>query len=266
MEQGLLVSIITIVYNGEENIERAIQSVVGQTYKNIEYIVIDGGSTDNTVPIIKKYEGKYAYFVSEKDSGIADAFNKGIKKASGNLIGILNSDDWYEPNAVEEIVKNIGDSDIAFGDQQYWQKEKKDYLIKGNLRNLKKQMSINHPTVFVRAACYQQFGLFDLKYKCAMDYELMIRFLVNGRSFVHVPIIIANMQWGGMSDSKWLIGCKETLDIKNKYFPRNWLWNELYYLRHVAGIRLPKFIQSIGLGFVVKGYRQTKYQIRSRTY
>ena len=119
MEQGLLVSIITIVYNGEENIERAIQSVVGQTYKNIEYIVIDGGSTDNTVSIIEKYESKYAYLVSEKDSGIADAFNKGIKKASGNLIGILNSDDWYEPNAVAEIVKNIGDSDIAFGDQQY---------------------------------------------------------------------------------------------------------------------------------------------------
>jgi glycosyltransferase involved in cell wall biosynthesis len=266
MEQPILVSIITIVYNGQDNIERAIKSVIDQTYRNIEYIIIDGGSTDNTLSIIKKFGYAVTNLVSEKDQGIADAFNKGINRANGALIGIINSDDWYEPDAVEKIVRHIGNHDIAYGDQQYWKGDQRDYVIKGNLSRLPRQMSVNHPTVFVKAACYRKYGFFDPNYRCAMDYDVMLRFMVNGCTFIHVPSIIANMQWGGFSDEQWIIGCRETLEIKNRYLPGRRLWNKIYFLRHVMGIRVPKFLQSIGLGFVVKGYRQKKYEIRSRVF
>src|SRR5439155_13950516 len=102
--QTPLVSIITIVYNREAYLEQAINSVLQQSYPNIEYIVIDGGSTDNSVSIIKKYASKIQYWVSEPDNGIADAFNKGLMKANGNIIGFINADDWYEPIAVEKAV------------------------------------------------------------------------------------------------------------------------------------------------------------------
>src|SRR5258705_5340519 len=106
MEYTPLVSIITIVYNGEKYIEDSIRSVINQSYKNIEYIIIDGGSSDNTVSIIKKYEKQIAFWISEKDKGISDAFNKGIAKATGEIIGILNSDDWYERDTVAKAVTN----------------------------------------------------------------------------------------------------------------------------------------------------------------
>lgn len=104
-----LISIITVVYNGEKYLEQTIQSVINQTYKNIEYIVIDGGSTDGTLDIIKKYEEHISYWVSESDKGLYDAMNKGIGVAKGELIGMINSDDWYELEAVEimaEAYKN----------------------------------------------------------------------------------------------------------------------------------------------------------------
>src|SRR5687768_15692501 len=97
-----LVSIITIVFNGQKSIERAINSVLGQTYPNIEYIIIDGGSTDGTIDIIKKYQHKIAFWKSEPDNGIADAFNKGLSCAKGNIIGFVNADDWYNPDTISK--------------------------------------------------------------------------------------------------------------------------------------------------------------------
>lgn len=111
-----LVSIITVVFNGEKYLEQTILSVLNQTYSNIEYIIIDGGSSDATLDIINKYTDKIDYWVSEPDSGIYDAMNKGISLATGQLIGIINSDDWYELDAVEEIVRAYKDgSTIIYG-------------------------------------------------------------------------------------------------------------------------------------------------------
>ena len=117
-----VISIITITYNGEKHIEQTIQSVLGQTYPNIQYIIIDGGSTDQTLSIIKKYEQKLYYWVSEKDKGISDAFNKGIAKATGEIVGIINADDWYEPAALEQVAARMGDADVCFGDLQLWRR------------------------------------------------------------------------------------------------------------------------------------------------
>jgi glycosyltransferase involved in cell wall biosynthesis len=168
MKDHPLVSIITVVYNGQQYIEDVIKSVLNQSYKNIEYIIIDGGSTDNTLAIIKKYENQISYWISEKDEGISDAFNKGIQRSKGEIIGIINSDDWYEKDAVEKVVAKIKDADVVYSDMQLWKNDEKDFIVKGDHQFLTKEMTVNHPSVFVRKECYTQFGLFDTQYELAM--------------------------------------------------------------------------------------------------
>ena len=153
-----LVSIITIVYNGENYLEQAINSVVQQSYQNIEYIIIDGGSTDQSISIIKKYESKIRAWISEPDKGIADAFNKGLARASGDVIGFINADDWYEPDAVQKVVENINGADIVYGDLRLWRDKKVDFIVEGDHMHLEDEMTLNHPTVFVRKLVYDQFG------------------------------------------------------------------------------------------------------------
>lgn len=250
-----LVSIITIVYNGEEYIEQAILSVLHQTYPNIEYIIVDGGSTDNTASIINKYSNQLHKFISEKDRGISDAFNKGIKMTTGTFIGILNADDWYERHAVEMVIANSKSADVIYGDMKLWNNNEVDFVVKGNHTLLEHEMTLNHPTVFVRRSCYEKFGFFDETYKCAMDYDMLLRLKVNGSRFVHVPHVLANMRWGGFSDAKWLIGCKETLAIKNNYLAHQKFLNQLYFYKHVLAIAIPKFLTRIHLHFIVKMYR-----------
>ena len=130
-----------------------------------------------------------------------------------------------------------------------------DFVVKGNHQLLEHEMTLNHPTVFVKRSAYEKLGLFDEQYKCAMDYDMLLRLKVNGSKFIHVPKVLANMRWGGFSDSKWLIGCKETLAIKNKYLSKQKLVNQLYFYKHVLAIAIPKFLSTIHLDFIVKMYR-----------
>lgn len=255
MQYQPLVSIITIVYNGEKHLQQTIESVLGQSYKHIEYLVIDGGSTDNSLNIIRSFDDRITGWKSEKDRGISDAFNKGLAMAKGEIIGIINADDWYEPDAVEKAVGLIKESDIVYGDLRLIKDGKSDFVLKGNHQFLESEMTINHPTVFVRKTCYDRWGIFDEKYKCAMDYELMLRFKTSGSKFRHIPFVLANMRWEGMSDSKWLLGCQETLNIKNKFFPQKKFSNRLYFYKHVFAIWISKFLARLRLGAITRAYR-----------
>jgi glycosyltransferase involved in cell wall biosynthesis len=255
MNDQPLVSIITIVYNGEKHLEQTIESVLGQSYKPIEYIVVDGGSTDNSLHIIKKYENRLGNWISEKDRGISDAFNKGLKMTRGEIIGIINADDWYEPLAVEKAVEYINGADIVYGDLRLLKDGKTDFILKGDDKFLENEMTINHPTVFVRKHCYYRYGTFDEEFKCAMDYDLLIRFRMGGCRFVHIPEILANMRWDGVSDARWMLGCRETLVIKNKYFPERKLQNRLYFFKHVLAIALAKFMTKMKLDVLTRAYR-----------
>jgi glycosyltransferase involved in cell wall biosynthesis len=265
MENSPLVSIITIVYNGEKYIENAILSVINQSYKNIEYVIIDGGSTDNTVSIIKKYQDHITSWISEKDAGISDAFNKGILRTTGEIIGILNSDDWYEKDTIAKAVANIENYDLVYGDLQLWKDDKMDFIVQGNHRLLTREMTINHPTVFVRKEYYTKFGSFDTQYKAAMDYELVLRFMINKCRFKYIPEVLAHMRWEGNSDKYWLKGCKETLQIKNKYLPHKKLQNSLFFIKHVIGISMPKYLEKIHLHFLVRAYR-AKFSAQKKIY
>lgn len=217
---NILVSLITIVYNGEKHLEKTILSVIHQTYPNIEYIIIDGGSTDNSVSIIRKYENKLAYWVSEPDKGISDALNKGIKKAKGEIIGFINADDCLEPDAVENVMKAYSPGMIIYGNVCFWENNIKVRTTKSDHTRLKEGMTLAHPAVYVPKALYEQFGNFDTKFKIAMDYDLLLRFYMNKAAFKKIDRVLVNMNLGGISDKNWLAAIKEELNSKNRYFNR----------------------------------------------
>jgi len=206
----LKISIITVVYNNAETIKDAIESVLNQTYKNIEYIIVDGGSTDGTVEIVQSYGDKITKFVSEKDNGLYDAMNKGIGLSTGDVVGILNSDDFYKSNDILEIVANefmSKDIDCLYGDLEYvddndtskviryWKsKPFKDGLFQ-------KGWHPAHPTFFVKRVCYEKYGVFNLDFKIAADYELMLRFLErHWLKSSYIPKTFVKMRVGGKSN------------------------------------------------------------------
>jgi glycosyltransferase involved in cell wall biosynthesis len=260
-----LVSIITIVYNGEKHIEQTINSVFAQTWPHIEYIIIDGGSKDNTVSIIKKYESRLAYWISEPDKGISDAFNKGLRQAKGEWVGIINADDWYETDAVQKVIDTAGNNDVVFGNVQYWKNSAKSFIQISNLEYLEKEVSIIHPAVFIKRAAYEKFGFFDTSLRCAMDYELLLRMKINHCSFVHVPVVISNMRWEGFSDKNWRLGRQETLTIKNRYFPERKFSNYIYHYRKVWAISIIKMMEKMGLHFMLRFWRE-RFSKLKKTY
>lgn len=200
-----LVSIITVVYNGEKYLEQTIKSVINQTYKNIEYIIIDGGSTDGTLDIIKKYEQYISYWVSESDEGLYDAMNKGIRLAKGELIGIINSDDWYEENAVELMV----DAYLKNPDKNIFHADRYDVFSNGE-RKIRKfnpsefkfkyyGMTYNHPSMFVTKKEYQKH-LYNKKMRSLADYQFVLEaFLNDPNNFFYIDKPIVNYRLGGIS-------------------------------------------------------------------
>ncbi len=218
------VSIITVSYNAVGTIEQTILSVVNQTYSNIEYIIIDGGSTDGTIDIIKKYQDKITYWVSESDNGIYDAMNKGINIANGEIIGIINADDWYEKNAIEISVNNLlknEELDGICGDIFVYMECSKCTLVKRicsstSLNLLKNGMTIMHPTVFLKKRFYYKYGNFNTEFRIAADYDLMLRASLNGANIKYIPMIISHFRLGGTSGDMRNTNI-DLMKIRNKY-------------------------------------------------
>ncbi|KAB7729361.1 glycosyltransferase [Rudanella paleaurantiibacter] len=203
VNSNALVSIITVCFNSEKYIRQTIDSVINQTYDNIEYIIVDGASSDSTVDIINEYAKKYPSMIkviSEPDTGIYDAMNKGIKIAKGNLIGLINSDDWYEKDAVNVIVEAYAESanSVIHGFQRTIQDDVEKNVVRTNISQINKQM-IEHPTCFLPKLLYEKYGLFNTTYKYGADYELMLRLKKAGVDFRTVDSIIANFREGGAS-------------------------------------------------------------------
>jgi glycosyltransferase involved in cell wall biosynthesis len=200
-----LVSVITVVYNGEKTLEETILSVLNQSYKNIEYLLIDGVSTDRTFDIIKKYNDKIDYWISEPDNGIYDAMNKGIGLAQGDIIGLLNSDDWYEQNACSLIVDEYLKSpkSMIYGNMKVHYKDGLTNIHSINVPKKKENFHLSavHPTFFVPSIIYWQYGCFNLKYRVAADHDFLLRIFENNISFKKLDTVITNFREGGFSQN-----------------------------------------------------------------
>lgn len=217
------VSIVTVVLNGAKHIEQTINSVLNQKYKNLEYIIIDGGSTDGTQKIIEKYETRITYWESKKDNGISDAFNNGIKRASGEIIGIINADDWYEPNAISIIVNemNLNEKvEIFYGKiMVHGGRPSIPYPVSPMAHTkLIYKMTLAHPAVFIKKATYEKYGMFNEQYRIAMDYDFLLRSLLSGVRFKYVNQISANYRTGGVSHIYFQQGLTECQSIRNKLY------------------------------------------------
>lgn len=206
------VCIITVVYNNVRRIERAINSVIRQTYKNIEYIVIDGGSTDGTVEVIKRYGNFISHWVSEPDKGVYDAFNKGIKLSTGDVIGFLNSDDFYANDTViERVVNKFLEScaDGVYGDLVYINSHGKvvRYWKAGGYKKdlLKKGWMPPHPTFFLKREIYNKYGLYRTDMKISADYDMCLRLLWKADiRIAYLPEVLVIMEKGGLSNRSLL--------------------------------------------------------------
>lgn len=205
------ISIITVVFNGENSLEDCIKSVKSQKYENIEYLIIDGKSTDNTLNIINKYKNSIDVFISEQDNGIYDAMNKGIRLASGEIIGILNSDDLYQnENVICEIMNQFSQNsslDIVYGDLVYVKNDNINEVVR-NWKSLNYEKYFfekgnvpPHPTLFLKKMVYEEVGLFDLQFKLAADYELMLRiFKKYNFQSKYINKILVRMRLGGTTN------------------------------------------------------------------
>jgi glycosyltransferase involved in cell wall biosynthesis len=204
-----LVSVITVVFNGAEYLRGAIDSVLAQTYPSLEYIVVDGGSTDRTIEILRTYDRRIDYWLSEPDAGIYDAMNKGIRASTGTLIGILNADDRYAPYAAERAVRALSDPQVGYcyGWLRLVDSQGRDCgLVKPVPRHLfgkrvLREILLPHPTMFVRRSVYAAFGGFDSKLTLAGDFELIARIYAAGVVGVEIPEILAEFRLGGSSRS-----------------------------------------------------------------
>lgn len=231
---NIKVSIITVCYNAEQTIEETIKSVINQTYRNIEYIIIDGASTDLTYQIINKYQPYVHTIVSEEDEGLYYAMNKGINYAKGDIIGILNSDDVYVEEAVSKVVEyyHKTGADIIYGNALWIGEEREGSTYRcDDIEELWYQMVIPHPATFVKAEVYKKYGKFNTKYKLAADYDLMLRFYSNSLRFGHLDEAITFFRSGGKSDQNPNICIEEAREIALCYIDR--CNRKDYYLKKI---------------------------------
>jgi glycosyltransferase involved in cell wall biosynthesis len=204
------ISIITVCFNSAKTIEDTIQSVLSQDYPNVEYIIVDGGSKDATLDIVKNYSNNISHFISEPDKGIYDAMNNGIALATGDVVGILNSDDvYFDSQVLSHIAKafEVTNADAVYGDLVY--------VASNNLHKVTRVWKSKpytegaflkgwmppHPTFYVKKSCYEQLGNYTLKLKSAADYELMLRFIHKHKiSVAYISKTLVKMRVGGESN------------------------------------------------------------------
>jgi len=208
---GPLISIITVSFNSEKTIERTLKSVAGQTYQNIEHIVIDGASTDGTVALISRHLGAIAYFRSEPDAGLYDAINKGLQIARGEVIGLMHSDDFFMDDGIlAEVAKQFvqGDLDGVFGDAAFFRPHSPEKTLRlySSARFSPDRLSWGwmpaHTTLYLRRAVYEKLGRFKTDYAIAADFDFVCRVLLRRDIRVrYLPKVLVKMQTGGTSTS-----------------------------------------------------------------
>lgn len=243
------VSVITIVYNNKPCIVDCINSVLSQSYPDIEYIMIDGGSTDGTQFEIEPFVNKLAYYVSEKDNGLYDALNKGIQHATGDIIGLLHSDDlYYDENSIQKVVDAFhkSDADVVYGNGQYVERDditqvKRIYPSKTfNKIYLKFGWIPLHTTIYVKKQIFQQYGFYDTQYRIASDYEISLRWFSNSKIKTYfLDAWVVKMRLGGKSTTAGLQKLKSTEDL---HIIRRYKLNGLFTLGFKIIRKIPQYL------------------------
>ena len=272
------ISIITPCYNSEQTIEKTIQSVITQNSTTpIEYIIIDGASTDKTCEVIKKYSQYINIFISEPDAGAYDAMNKGIKLATGDVVGIINSDDWYNKDTikiVEQEFDKYPDIDVIYSPiDNYFAGEYVARFIPGTLDKLTIRFTLNHPSCFIKRNVYDAVGLYDLQYRITADYAMILKLFLLGYKFHYIDIPLAAYSLNGISSStnpwnrlkliqeSWKVSTQASKYLQENHLPlpkkQNmqrlraylaWIVNEIfaltirYFLKPPTARKLKKFI------------------------
>lgn len=208
------ISIVTVCYNSAKTIRDTIESVLSQTYADVEYIIVDGASTDGTIEIVDSYRNQVSKFISEPDHGIYDAMNKGVAAATGDVVGLLNSDDVYEhKDVLTDVVSSFSErssADIIFGDVVFASPDNMNRVVRyyrsSHFRPWKLRFGWMppHPATFVRREVYEKYGLYSLNYRIASDYEIFVRWmLLNKLRYHYLDAVLVRMRTNGVSTSGW---------------------------------------------------------------
>lgn len=219
------ISIITITYNSQHTVEDTIRSVVAQKYDDIEYIIIDGLSKDKTIEIVNKFKPHISKIISEKDAGLYDALNKGIKHATGDVIGMLHSDDIYaDDNVISKVAekfKSDAQLEAVYADLVFVNRDDTGKIMRtwksGAYREgaFEKGWMPPHPTFFVKKSCYEKLGDFNISLKLSADYELMLRFIHKNKiKIAYIPETFVKMRMGGVSNVSFFVKLKANIEDK----------------------------------------------------
>lgn len=241
------VSLITVCFNSSKTIERTIQSVQNQLYDNIEYIIVDGGSIDGTIDIISSYSNVVTKFITEPDNGLYDAMNKGIKLASGDILGIINSDDFYHRNdSISKVVEGFSDKTVecVFADIRFVSSDDLDKTVRYysskrfNLESFSWGFMPAHPTFFTYRKNFEKFGGYKTDYKIAADFELLVRFLYKHQlSYRYLNFDLMKMRLGGISTaslkSTWIINREDLRACRENGLKTNYIRLYFRYFRKI---------------------------------
>lgn len=252
------ISIITVCFNSGETLCDTLESVLAQTYPNIEYILIDGKSTDNTIGMIKQYEERFVKkgihytWISEKDNGIYDAINKGIKRATGDIVGILNSDDYYyDDHVIDDIVKNFESKqiDCIYGNIIYIDPNKSNKVTRRWISEdfkkglFEKSWTPGHPTFYCKKNLYKTYGMYRTDFKIAADVELMYRFLDrHSLRSLYIDRYMVIMRQGGVSNRGIMSTITITKEMKIAIKENGGQFNIFKYLIHKC-LKIKQFIK-----------------------
>jgi glycosyltransferase involved in cell wall biosynthesis len=260
------ISIVTANLNGAATLERAIQSIIYQDYQNLEYVIIDGGSTDSSLDIIERYTDKIDVVLIEKDQGISDAFNKGINRATGDIIGIISSDDFLAEVVLNDVAESYlqnNKPDVIYGDAGFLEDNRISLVRPDGLDKIWSRQPLKHSSVFVARNAYEKWGKFSLEYRNAMDYEFILRLYVAGAKFVYIPKTLSFFSAGGVNQKNLTQTIREVRDISARYGRSKLKANFTWFGKFVK-IFLKRVLSAIRLTSILSIYRLFSPRYRTR--
>lgn len=245
------ISIITVCYNSESTIRDTIESVLAQDYQNIEYIIVDGESSDKTPDIIREYKDRIDTVISEPDRGIYDAMNKGVKASSGEYVGILNSDDIFShSHVISDLVRLLSDKkpDAVYGDLVLVERNDTSKVVRSysskNFRKWKIRfgLMLPHPTFYVKRSLFEKFGFYKLNYRVSADFELITRFLCNGITYIRNPDVMVKMRQGGISSNGFWCRVHQNFEII-RACKENGIYTNMFFIALKLPVKLLSYIK-----------------------